>query len=137
MSILSFWFLKFEKDFLKFGYLEAWLFLSYTTRQSNCFGSNHKYSNIFNDKKTVVSKCIRISFWIFNVVKIWSNSLNKEQNQPLVDVLQNKCSWKFRNIHKKTPVLESVLKKFQASSLQLYQKINSSWGVFLWILRNF
>ena len=27
-----------------------------------------------------------------------------------VDVLQNKCSWKFRNTHSKTPALESFLK---------------------------
>ena len=30
---------------------------------------------------------------------------------PFADVLQNRCSYKFHNIHSKTPVLESLLKK--------------------------
>ena len=41
-----------------------------------------------------------------------------------------RCCWKFRKIHRKTPVPE-------AWALQLYQKRNSGTGVFLWILRNF
>ena len=31
--------------------------------------------------------------------------------QPLADVLQNRCSQKFRNIHRKTPVLKFLLNK--------------------------
>ena len=37
------------------------------------------------------------------------------------DVLQSSCSWKFRNIYRKAPVLESFLKKLQEL------------GHFLWI----
>ena len=33
------------------------------------------------------------------------------QEPPLADVFQNKCSWKFRNIHGKTPILKSVFDK--------------------------
>ena len=29
----------------------------------------------------------------------------KTQKQPFADVLQKKCSYRFRNIHRKTPVL--------------------------------
>ena len=32
----------------------------------------------------------------------------KNNKQPFADVLQNSCSQKFNNIHKKTPVLESL-----------------------------
>ena len=33
------------------------------------------------------------------------------QKQPLGDVFQNRCSYQFCNIHRKTPVLESFLNK--------------------------
>ena len=33
------------------------------------------------------------------------------EKQPLIDVLQNRCSKNFRNIHRKTPVLESHFNK--------------------------
>ena len=33
------------------------------------------------------------------------------QKQPFADVLQNRCSYKFRNIHMKTPVLEPLFNK--------------------------
>ena len=34
-----------------------------------------------------------------------------DQKQPFIDVLQNRCSEKFRNILRKTPVLESLFNK--------------------------
>ena len=34
---------------------------------------------------------------------------NKGEKQRFADVLQNRCYQKFRNIHRKTPVLESLL----------------------------
>ena len=45
--------------------------------------------------------------------------------QPFADVLQNRCSWKFLNIHKKTPKLEPLITN------------DSNTAVFLWILQNF
>ena len=33
------------------------------------------------------------------------------KNQPFAEVLQNRCSWKFRNILRKTAVLESIFNK--------------------------
>ena len=54
--------------------------------------------------------------------------LNRVQKQSFADVLQNGCSKKFYNIHKKTLVLESLFNK--AAGLQ------DSTGVFLRILRN-
>ena len=42
------------------------------------------------------------------------------EKQPLIDVLQNRCSKNFRNIHRKTPVLESHFNKL--AGLQLHQK---------------
>ena len=36
---------------------------------------------------------------------------NIEQKQSLSDVLQNNCSWKFCKLHRKTLVLESLLKR--------------------------
>ena len=34
------------------------------------------------------------------------------QKQQFVDVIQNRCSYKFLKIHRKTPVLEYLFKKF-------------------------
>ena len=50
------------------------------------------------------------------------------EKQSITDVLQNSCFEKFRNIHRKTSMLESFLLKFQ---------VFSNAGVFLWILQNF
>ena len=33
------------------------------------------------------------------------------QKQPLADVFQNRCSQKFRYVHKETPVVESLYNK--------------------------
>ena len=40
------------------------------------------------------------------------------QKQPLADVLQNRCSEKFRNIHSKASVLESLNEK--VAGLQMF-----------------
>ena len=50
---------------------------------------------------------------------------------------QTKCSYKFHNIYRKTPVPVSFLIKLQASGLPLYKTRDSGTGVFLWILWNF
>ena len=42
----------------------------------------------------------------------------KEQKQPFADVLQNRCSYKFRNIHTKATVLESLFNKVAGIRLQ-------------------
>ena len=44
------------------------------------------------------------------------------QKQPFGEVLQNSCSWKLRNTHRKTPVLESFLINCRLEGLQLYKK---------------
>ena len=44
----------------------------------------------------------------------WSWATNSIQKQPFADVLQNKCSWKFRKFHRKTPVLKSLFNKVAA-----------------------
>ena len=46
------------------------------------------------------------------------------------DVLQNRCSWKFRKIYEKTPLLESPLNKVTGLK-RLHHKC------FLWFLQNF
>ena len=42
------------------------------------------------------------------------------QKQAPRGVLLKRCSWKFRKIHRKTPVPESFLLKLQVLGLQLY-----------------
>ena len=42
------------------------------------------------------------------------------QKQLFADVLQNRCSWKFRKFHRKTPVLESLFNEVAGLDLQLY-----------------
>ena len=47
-------------------------------------------------------------------VKAYITYVNYEttlQKQPFADVFQNRCSFEFCNIHKKTPVLESSFNK--------------------------
>ena len=56
------------------------------------------------------------------------------------DVLRNSCFLKFRNIHRETPVLESLFNKvavLKAYSPATLLKGHSNTGVFLWILRHF
>ena len=43
------------------------------------------------------------------------------QKQPFVDVLQNKCSYKFCNIHRKTPVLEQLYEKETPKQVFYYE----------------
>ena len=52
------------------------------------------------------------------------------EKQPFSDVLQNRCSWKFCNIHRKSPVFVVFLMKLHATLL----KREFSTCVFLWIL---
>ena len=51
------------------------------------------------------------------------------QKQPFADVFQNKCSYEFRNIHRKTPALEPLLNK--VADLTDCRKRDSNTGVFL------
>ena len=75
----------------------------------------------------VLGKCVKkgkASFIIFKGLSVAKNCLRTEsaplkllvhmcwaQKQPFAYVLQNRFSKKFRNIHRKTPVLESLFKK--------------------------
>ena len=56
--------------------------------------------------------------------------------QPFADVFQSRCSKKLRNIHRKTPALESLLNEVPVLQT-CYFKSNPSEGAFLWILQNF
>ena len=68
----------------------------------------------------------------------WHNKnglANKKQSPGYV--LWERCSYKFRKIHRKTPVPESpFLIKLQVRPTTLLKK-DTGTGVFLWILRNF
>ena len=66
-------------------------------------------------------------FWV-----LWS----KIQKQPLADVLQNRCSYKFYNIHKIAPGQESLFNKVPYRPATL-SKRDSSTGVFMWMLQDF
>ena len=59
----------------------------------------------------------------------------------LSDILRNKCSQKFRNIHRKTPVLESLFNEVAGPEMHaerpaILLKRDSNTGVFLRILQN-
>ena len=52
------------------------------------------------------------------------------QKQLFADVLQNRCSWKYRNIHRKTPVLEQLYEKefpAQVFPFEYCQIFKNSW----------
>ena len=44
-------------------------------------------------------------FSYYEIMKPWI------QKQPFADIFQNRCPWKFANIHRKEPVLESLFNK--------------------------
>ena len=73
---------------------------------------------------------------------LWHNSyistdlLNKHK-QPFADVLQNRYSEKFRNNHRKTAVLESLLNKVTDWRPVALLNKDSNTGVSMWILKNF
>ena len=52
-------------------------------------------------------------------------------------VLWKRCSWKFRKIHRKTPVSESLFNKVAGLRPATLLKKVSGTVAFLWILRNF
>ena len=84
----------------------------------------------FTDKKFFMKSKVHITMGSFYVMT------TSDQKKPFVDVLRNRCSLKFRKIHRKTPVLESLLIKFQALMPATISKRGSNTGVFLLILRN-
>ena len=74
-------------------------------------------------------QCIRKILWRLRLHYIcFANQLTgflkhckvmwKMQKQPFEDVLQNRCSSTFCNIHRKTPLLESLFNKFIKKRLQ-------------------
>ena len=58
---------------------------------------------------------------------LYFKSSHVNQKKAFPDIFRNKCSWKFRNIHRKAP----------SRFLIKFLKRNSSKGVFLLILRKF
>ena len=62
----------------------------------------------------------------------------KNQKQPFADVLQNRCSEKFRKSYRKTPVLESFLNKVAEPAKHVTLiKGDSNTDVFMRNLQNF
>ena len=59
------------------------------------------------------------------------------KKQAFGDVLQDGCSYKFRNIYRETPVSESLFKNVADQRPITLLKKDSNTGVFLGILRNF
>ena len=66
------------------------------------------------------------------------------QKQTLLDILQKKCTWKFRNIHRTIPAPESIFDKAwydpQPATKDVCNFIQKKWlwyRVFRWILQNF
>ena len=59
------------------------------------------------------------------------------QKQPSEVFYKKWCSSKFRKCHRKTPVLESFLMKFQAWRSTTLLKRDSNTVIFLWNLRHF
>ena len=78
--------------------------------------------------------CFRLRIDVqYLLVTLWL----EVQKQPFADVLQNRCSLKFHNICKKTPVLQLFLTKLLTCRPVAYLKSNSSTGVFLCLFQNF
>ena len=74
--------------------------------------------------------------WLFREIYLYHF-----QKQPYADVLQNRCYWKFRNIHRKTSVLASLFNKVAGlrptTLFQPCTKRDFNTGVFLWKLWTF
>ena len=74
--------------------------------------------------------------WLFQEIYLYHF-----QKQPYADVLQNRCYWKFRNIHRKTSVLASLFNKVAGlrptTLFQPCTKRDFNTGVFLWKLWTF
>ena len=68
---------------------------------------------------------------IFKFLYSIEKTENTPQKQLFANVLQNRCSWKFLNIYRERPALESVFNKVY------FIKRHSNTGVFLRILQNF
>ena len=66
--------------------------------------------------------------------KVLKNSffIEHHQKQSFAGVLQNRCSEKFRKLHRKALVLESLFKELAGWSPATLLKKDSSTGVFLW-----
>ena len=78
--------------------------------------------------------CFRLRIDVqYLLVTLWL----EVQKQPFADVLQNRCSLKFHNICKKTPVLQLFLTKLLTCRPVTYLKSNSSTGVFLCLFQSF
>ena len=67
---------------------------------------------------------------------IYSN-LSYLQKQPFRDILQTRCSQKFRKLHRKKSVLESLFNNTAGLRPETLLKTDPSTGAFLETLRNF
>ena len=56
---------------------------------------------------------------------------NEKQKQPFANVLKNRYSEKFHNIHKKTPVLDSLFNKAAVLKAYNFIKKRPNAGAFL------
>ena len=91
-------------------------------------------------KKTSDKEALRSFLDLLNFLKKYSNLARNcplaNQKQQYADVLQNRCSEKFRNIQRKIPVLESLYNKDAGLGCNFIKR-DSNTGVFLLVLRNF
>ena len=62
-----------------------------------------------NLNKVLFNKVLTITWHCKDMVEPYY--IKGVQKQPFADILQNRCSWKFCKIHRKTPVLESLFNK--------------------------
>ena len=74
--------------------------ITFLTRMTTC-KENCCIARVAVEKKTAAAVNLQ-------TVRFWAAMF---QQRLLADVLQNKCSWKFCNIHRKIPVLESLFNK--------------------------
>ena len=100
-----------------------------------CYLVNHLFWSIYISQ-------IRYQFCWFQQklksgkVTIYFFQVNLFLKQPLADVSQRRCSKELRNIHRKTPALDSFFNKVPVIQTR-YFKSNSNEGVLLWLLQNF
>ena len=120
--------------------------------------------SVFNKACNFVTKilqhrCFRVEFAKFlriPILKIWRTSANYcfytfirthhhlhfhhfhyHQKQPFADVIQNRCSQKFRKFHRKTPALKSLFNKVADLASATLIKGDTNTSFCLWNLRNF
>ena len=100
----------------------------------SCIRTEYGEIRIYNFHAVIIARVqvmhrVRSSVFLLQIGLEFVKSTKETQKQPFAVVRQNKCSRKFRNIHRKTPVLRSFFKKV------VFSKKGSNESVFLKFLR--